>query len=68
MTGPLTDAAQLADQYVRLGGKRKAKLDDNIVSTRKWDDEPGEASALWRDEVETLPEEKGEKSKATFRT
>ncbi|MBW6425421.1 hypothetical protein KX729_28760 [Rhizobium sp. XQZ8] len=58
MTGPSTEAARLAGQYVRLGGKRKAKLDDNIVSTRKWEDEPREASAFWRDEIETLPEEK----------
>ena len=58
MTKPSTEAARLAEEYVRLGGKRKAKLDDNIVSTRIWDDEPAEAAEFWRDQIENLPEEK----------
>ena len=58
MTGPLTEAARLAEEYVRLGGKRRAKLDDNIVDTRLWDDEPDEAAAFWRDKIGSLPESK----------
>ncbi|MCQ1855362.1 hypothetical protein [Neorhizobium galegae] len=58
MTGPSTEAARLAEEYVRLGGKRRAKLDDNIVDTRLWDDEPVEAAAFWRDRIDSLPESK----------
>ncbi|KAB1122149.1 hypothetical protein [Neorhizobium galegae] len=58
MSRTSTDAARLAEEYVRLGGKRKAKLDDNIVSTRLWDDEPQEAADFWRSEIETLSESK----------
>ncbi len=58
MTGPSTEAARLAEEYVRRGGKRKAKLDDNIVSTRLWDNEPGEAAEFWLTEIETLPDDK----------
>jgi hypothetical protein len=59
MTGPSTDAARLAEEYVRRGGKRRAKLDDNIVSTRLWEDEPKDASEFWRDDIETLSEVSG---------
>ncbi|WP_037088578.1 hypothetical protein [Neorhizobium vignae] len=58
MTGPSTEAARLAEEYLRLGGKRKAKLDDNIVDTRLWDDEPDEAAAFWRAQIDSLPESK----------
>jgi len=58
MTEPSTETARLANEYVRLGGKRKLKLDDNIVSTRLWDDEPQEAGEFWRNEIETLSEER----------
>jgi hypothetical protein len=56
MTGLSTEAARLAEEYVRLGGKRRAKLDDNIVDTRLWEDEPDEAAAFWRDRIDSLPE------------
>jgi hypothetical protein len=51
-----TQALQLAEEYRRLGGTRLAKMDDNFVSTRKWDDEPAEASRFWHDRVESLDE------------
>lgn len=53
-----TDAFKLAQEYLALGGKRLSKIDDNIVSTRQWDDEPGEAKRFWDEHVSTLPEKK----------
>ena len=52
--GQKTQALELAEEYRRLGGTRLAKMDDNVVSTRKWDDEPAEASRFWHDRVEVL--------------
>jgi hypothetical protein len=52
-----THALEIATEYQRLGGRRLAKMDDNIVDTRKWDDEPAEASAFWRENVENLDSE-----------
>lgn len=52
--GQKTQALELAEEYRRLGGTRLAKMDDNFVSTRKWDDEPAEASRFWHDRVEVL--------------
>lgn len=54
MHGDKTQALELAEQYRRLGGTRLAKMEDNFVSTRKWDDEPAEASRFWHDHVEIL--------------
>ena len=42
-----TEAARMAEEYLRLGGTRRAKIDDNLVSVRKWEDEPAEAQAFW---------------------
>lgn len=47
---------RLAEEYLRLGGRRRAKVDDNIVSTRKWDDEPAMASSFWKEHIEPLDE------------
>ena len=57
MTQPKTSAAQLAADYVKLGGTRLGKLDDNIVETRQWDREPKEAAAFWDTHIETLSDE-----------
>jgi hypothetical protein len=46
----------LATTYISLGGKRRAVLDDNLVSTREWAADTAEAKAFWRDEIESLPE------------
>lgn len=39
-----------------LGGQRLAKVDDNIVSVRLWEDEPAEAAAFWKDKIEPMDE------------
>lgn len=51
-------ALDLATEYKRLGGTRLAKMDDNLASTRKWDEEPDEASAFWKENVEVLDDKK----------
>lgn len=56
--GEKTQALELAEEYRRLGGTRLAKLDDNFVTTRKWDDEPEEASRFWHDRVEILDDKR----------
>ena len=65
MTNDERSAAQLAEEYQRLGGTRKVVTDDNKISTRIWEHEPPEAAQFWeahivprgrkgREEVETL--------------
>lgn len=51
-----THAAELATQYLRLGGRRLSKVDDNHVTTRIWESEPPEAEAFWRENIEPLDE------------
>lgn len=51
-----TPSLRLAEEYLRLGVRRRVKVDDNIVSTRKWDDEPAMASSFWREHIEPLDE------------
>lgn len=53
----MTKALDIAREYQRLGGKRLAKIDDNIISSRKWDDEPAEADAFWKENVAGLSDE-----------
>ncbi|WP_257950863.1 hypothetical protein [Shinella sp. CPCC 101442] len=53
----MTKSADIARKYQRLGGKRIAKIDDNIISTRMWEDEPAEASAFWKKNVAGLTDE-----------
>ncbi len=56
MSAPETDTPllQLAKDYIKLGGKRRAVVDDNVVSTRDWEPDTSEAEAFWKDNVETL--------------
>ncbi len=49
-------AAELAREYVRLGGSRKSKIDDNHVTTRLWEHETPEAEAFWKENIEPLDE------------
>jgi hypothetical protein len=49
-----TPSLKLAKQYLSLGGTRKSKIDDNITDTRKWEEEPQEAAAFWKERIETL--------------
>lgn len=58
MTTPQTNAAQLAADYLKLGGTRRGKLDDNIVDTRQWEDEPEEAAIFWNERIQSLPDER----------
>ena len=44
----------LAAKYIKLGGRRRAVLDDNLVSTREED--TAEAEAFWRQQIESLPD------------
>jgi hypothetical protein len=51
-----TPSLKLAKEYLRLGGTRKSKIDDNITNTRKWEDEPEEAASFWKEKIEVLDE------------
>lgn len=53
-----TPSLRLAEEYLRLGGRRRVKVDDNIVSTLKWDDEPAMASSFWKEHIEPLDEKR----------
>ncbi|MDQ0457251.1 hypothetical protein [Rhizobium paknamense] len=53
-----TEARQLADEYLRRGGQRKVKIDDNITDVREWDDEPPEAERFWKDNIAPLADKK----------
>ena len=50
-----TTASELVKRYLELGGTRKAAADDNLISTRLWDDEPNEAREFWEANVASLP-------------
>lgn len=54
----MTQSKQLAEEYRRLGGRRLAKVDDSIVSTRAWDEDTPEAERFWQEHVAPLDEEK----------
>jgi hypothetical protein len=54
MTAQDTNASRLANEYLRLGGSRKAVLDDNAVSVRIWESEPQEASDFWERHIQSL--------------
>ncbi len=49
-----THSLNLAEEYMRLGGRRRANVDDNIISTRRWEDEPAEAEAFWAENIAPL--------------
>lgn len=51
-----TSSHKVALEYMRLGGRRLAKVEDNIVTTRTWEDEPAEAAAFWQAQVDPLDE------------
>lgn len=51
-----TPSQRLAKEYLRLGGGRRVKIDDNIVYARRWDDEPTMASSFWKEHIEPLKE------------
>lgn len=53
-----TPSHSLAKEYIRLGGKRQVKIDDNRLSLRQWEGDPPEAERFWQEKIETLPDEK----------
>ncbi|WP_082510142.1 MULTISPECIES: hypothetical protein [unclassified Rhizobium] len=46
----------LADEYRALGGRRVAVIDDNVGSSRNWDDDTPKAAAFWNERIATLSE------------
>lgn len=52
-----TSTAKLAAEYLRLGGGRLAKIDDNLLSTRQWEHESRLAEAFWNDHIAPLDEQ-----------
>ncbi|MFS8145298.1 hypothetical protein [Rhizobium sp. BR 249] len=53
-TGTETPSLRLAREYLRLGGRRRSKIDDNITTVRQWEEDPPEAERFWQERVETL--------------
>nr|CAD6437864.1 precorrin-6A synthase (deacetylating) [Rhizobium sp. Q54] len=53
-----TEARKLAEEYVRLGGRRKSEIDDNITDMREWEEDPSEAEAFWMAKIERLDDER----------
>ena len=51
-----TPTAKLAAEYLRLGGGRLAKIDDNQISTRQWTHGTREAEAFWNAHIAPLEE------------
>jgi hypothetical protein len=58
MNGEETETHKLAMEYMRLGGKRQAIMDDNIVDTRKWEGDNPEAEAFWNEKIKTLDDDR----------
>ena len=53
-----TPSLKLAEEYMRLGGRRRVKIDDNIVTTRQWDKDTPEAEAFWQENIEPLDDKR----------
>ncbi|OWV72512.1 hypothetical protein ATY76_06715 [Rhizobium sp. R339] len=53
-SGSETQSLRLAKEYLRLGGNRRSKIDDNITTVRHWKEDPPEAERFWQERVETL--------------
>src|SRR5690606_27086387 len=49
-----THTARLAAEYLRLGGGRRAKIDDNLVGTRQWSHDTPAAEAFWNEHIAPL--------------
>ncbi len=58
MSGEETETHKLAKEYVRLGGKRQSIMDDNLVDTRKWEEDNPEAEAFWNENIKTLDDDR----------
>ena len=44
----------LAEEYLRLGGRRLAVIDDNLGSSRDWKGDPPEAARFWKEQIACL--------------
>ena len=53
----LTPSMKIAEEYVKLGGRRRSKMDDNATSVRQWEDDTPEAEEFWKTWIETLSKE-----------
>jgi len=51
-----TPSYDTAMGYLELGGRRLAKVDDNIANSREWEMDPMDADAFWQANVEALGE------------
>lgn len=51
-----TPSYDTAMRYLELGGRRLAKVDDNIVKVREWEMDPMDAEAFWQANFEALAE------------
>lgn len=63
-----TKTAGLVERYLALGGRRRAVTDDNLHSTRLWDDEPEDAAQFWAQEIASLPPERLEEFESLLPT
>ena len=61
---PSTHAAELVQRYLDLGGQRRSVIDDNLISTRLWNDEPQAATDFWDREIEPLSGDARDKIKS----
>lgn len=49
-----TKSQVLAEEYMQLGGRRRAKFDDNIATVRQWETDPPEAERFWQQRIAVL--------------
>jgi len=49
-----TRSLRIAKEYLRLGGHRRSKIDDNITTVRQWEKDPPEAERFWQEQVQSL--------------
>jgi hypothetical protein len=52
--GTETRSLRIAKEYLRLGGHRRSKIDDNITTVRQWEKDPPEAERFWQEQVQSL--------------
>lgn len=53
-----TPTARLAAEYLRRGGGRLAKIDDNRITTRQWRHETKAAEDFWNRHIAPLDEKR----------
>ncbi len=49
-----TRSLRIAKEYLRLGGHRRSKIDDNITTVRQWEKDPPAAERFWQEQVQSL--------------